>query len=42
MFPSLTFITTDLKETITIQDRKCTYNVTLKRFPETIVTVEKQ
>jgi hypothetical protein len=42
MFPSLPFIATDLKETILIQDRKYTNNVTLKRFPETIVTVEKQ
>jgi len=42
MFPSLTFITTDLKETIAIQDRKYTNNVTLKRFPETVFTVGKQ
>jgi len=35
-------MTTDLKETTAIQDRKCMNNVTLKRFPETIVTVEKQ
>jgi len=24
------------------QDRQCTYNVTLRRVPDTIVTVEKQ
>jgi hypothetical protein len=42
MFPCLTFTNTGLKETIEIQDRQCTNNVTMRRFPTTIVTVEKQ
>jgi hypothetical protein len=42
MFPCLTFTDTGLKDTIVIQDRQCINNVKMRRFPKTIVTVEKQ